>query len=302
MEKKPPRFAADLSLLLVALVWGLTFVSVKNALAEIAPFSFNLYRFTLAAMLLFAMAPRRVLRLKKETVLAGLVLGLFLFGGYSLQTIGLLYTTASNAGFLTGLVVVLVPLLLAIQTRKSPPVSAWAGALSAFAGVALLSLQTSLQLNPGDVLVIFCAVCFALQVIFVGRYCHDHDIIQLVFLQLAAVALLSGAGAMLTEKVLLPHSFTANIWQALFITAVLATTFAFFVQATMQKYTTPTRTAVVLSAEPVFAAFFAAVLLGEILGERILLGGGLIVLGMLIAESSVFSWPCSQKLFAKRGG
>jgi drug/metabolite transporter (DMT)-like permease len=301
MNKKIPRFVADSSLLIVALVWGLTFVSVKNALGEIAPFSFNAYRFALAAMLLFAVAPMRVLKLKKETVLAGLLLGVFLFGGYSLQTIGLLYTTASNAGFLTGLVVVLVPLLIALQTKKSPPLSAWIGAGTAFAGVALLSLGAGMHLNPGDILVILCAVCFALQVIYVGRYCHDHDIIQLVFLQVISVALLSGAGVLLTETPVSPLSFSANIWTALFVTAVLATTFAFFVQGAMQRYTTPTRTAVVLSAEPVFAALFAALLLGEILGGRIYWGGALVLLGMLLAESNVFSLPRSQKLLAKRG-
>ncbi|EEG77242.1 DMT family transporter [Dethiobacter alkaliphilus] len=301
MEKKISRLTADVSLLMVSCIWGLTFVSLKNALTEIMPFSFNFYRFSIAALLMLVLAPRCIAAIKKETVFAGLLLGFFLFGGHSLQTMGLLYTTVANAGFLTGLVVVFVPLILAVLIRKSPPVNAWAGALFAFAGVAVLSLGASVRLNIGDILVILCAVCFALQLIYVGRYCHQHNILQLVFVQIVTVAVLSFPPAILAEPFILPQGFSANIWLALFVTAVLATTLAFFVQATMQKYTESTHAAIVLSAEPVFAALFAALLLGEILGGRVLLGGSLVLAGMLLAEIRVFSWPRSQKLFAKRG-
>ena len=301
MEKKISRVTADVSLLMVACIWGLTFVSLKYALAEVMPFTFNFYRFSFASVLLFLLVPRCVATIKKETFFAGLLLGVFLFAGHSLQTVGLLYTTVANAGFLTGLVVVFVPLLLALLTKKSPPANAWVGAMTAFAGVAVLSLSASVHFNLGDLLVILCAVCFALQLIYVGRYCHQHNILQLVFVQIVTVAVLSLSPALWMETFIWPQQFTANIWLAIFVTAVLATTLAFFLQATMQKFTTSTHAAIVLSAEPVFAAFFAALLLGEILGGRVFLGGSLVLAGMLLAESNVFSLPRSQKLFAKRG-
>lgn len=301
MQKVIPRYAADLSLLAIAAVWGLTFVSLKNALAEIAPFSFNVYRFSIAALLLLLIAPRCLARINKETFFAGLLLGLFLFGGHSLQTVGLLYTTASNAGFLTGLVVVFVPLLLAVITKQPPPLNAWVGAASAFAGVAVLSLSAGFHINTGDFLVMQCSVCFALQVIYLGRYCHRYHILQLVFMQIITVAVFSLPPAIVLESLVSPAAFTPNIILALFITAVLATTLAFFVQGTMQKYTTPTRTAIVLSAEPVFAALFAALLLGETIGGRVFIGGALVLFGMIFAESGVLTAPCSQKLSAKRG-
>jgi drug/metabolite transporter (DMT)-like permease len=295
-----PQPIADFSLLAVACIWGFTFVSVKNAVSDIAPFAFNAYRFTLAAGLIFSLAPRKIMTLRRQTWPAGLLLGLFLFGGYSFQTVGLVYTTASNAGFITGLVVVLVPLLASLFERRPPSPTALAGAFAAFAGVAVLSLEGGLSLNPGDILVGFCAVCFALHVYFTGRLCRFHSITGLVFAQVLTVALLSFA---VSQFVSLPPpaSFSANVWQALVITACFATTGAFFIQSLMQRFTTPVRTAVIFSAEPVFAAFFASIFLAEVLGQRFLLGAALVLAGMLLAETGVFLLPRRQTLSVRRG-
>lgn len=301
MGKSLSRPVADFSLLAVACVWGLTFPAVKYALDEISPFTFNFYRFMLSAVFLAALAPRRLVGFKKETFLAGTLLGLFLFGGYSFQTVGLLYTTAANAGFLTGLVVVFVPLFLAFITGSRPSLTAVAGALCAFGGVAVLSLGPGYKLNSGDILVITCAACFALQLIYLGRFCRKYSLVQLVLAQVVAIAFLSGLAALALENVISPARFSLPVWAALLVTSGLATTTAFFVQAYMQRFTTAVRTAVILSAEPVFAAVFASLLLNEALSARIVAGGGMVLAGMLLAESKVFPSPCLQKLSVKRG-
>lgn len=302
MKRSIPRWLADLSLVAVCCIWGLTFVSVKNALNEIAPFSFNTYRFFLASLLLFLCAPRSIIKIRKKTMAAGALLGLFLFGGYSFQTVGMLFTTVSNAGFLTGISVVIVPVALALMSRSIPAAEPLLGTILAFSGVGVLSYQPGLEFNPGDVLIVLCAVCFAMQIIYVDRLCQDNDLFQLVFVQVLVTALLSFVSALFFEQAPSPVAFSRDLWIALFVTAALATTAAFFIQAFMQRFTTPVRTAIIFSTEPIFAAIFAVWLLGEKLSSRVLLGGVLVFCGMLLSESRVLSSrSCSQAAPAKRG-
>ncbi|MDD4752787.1 MAG: DMT family transporter, partial [Desulfitobacteriaceae bacterium] len=198
------------------------------------------------------------------------------------QTIGLQYTSASNAGFITGLSVVLVPFFSIYFSKKAPSLEATLGALMAAVGLGLLSLDETLHINTGDFLVFLCAISFALHIIFVGRYSPVHDTFLLVTIQVAAVAVLSSFGAFFFEPPL--PALTGQVWVALLITAILATVVAFLVQNWMQKFTTPTRTAIILSMEPVFGALFAFLLLGEILSTQDWFGSSLVFLGMILAE------------------
>lgn len=276
------QLLADFSLLMVAAVWGATFVTVKNALADMTPFYFNAVRFSLAALLLLMLSGRRLWRLDRRLIRAGVIIGIFLFAGYTFQTIGLQYTSASNTGFITGLSVVMVPFFAMMITGIRPPRWAVIGAVLAAIGLALLSLDASLNLNIGDLLVFLCAISFALHIIFVGRYAPLHDVILLVTVQVATVALLSAVGAFLREP--LPPAPTAQVWWALAITSLLATVVAFLVQNAMQKFTTTTRTAIIFSMEPVFGAIFAYLWLHEIMTPQDWLGSMLVLAGMLAAE------------------
>ncbi|MDD2499127.1 MAG: DMT family transporter [Desulfitobacteriaceae bacterium] len=280
MNKK--QLGADLALLFVAAIWGATFVTVKNALADITPFYFNALRFSLAALILGVISWRKLPRLNKSLIASGSLIGFFLFAGYSFQTIGLQYTSASNAGFITGLSVVLVPFFSIYFSKKAPSLEATLGALMAAVGLGLLSLDETLHINTGDFLVFLCAISFALHIIFVGRYSPVHDTFLLVTIQVAAVAVLSSFGAFFFEPPL--PALTGQVWVALLITAILATVVAFLVQNWMQKFTTPTRTAIILSMEPVFGALFAFLLLGEILSTQDWFGSSLVFLGMILAE------------------
>jgi drug/metabolite transporter (DMT)-like permease len=277
---------ADGSLIGVAAVWGLTFVTVKNAIQLLPPFSFNFYRFSLAAlvMLLFALPAWK--NLNKGTVKAGLLLGLFLFAGYSFQTLGLVYTSASNAGFITGLSVVFVPLIATLLSKQFPGTGVIYGVICATIGLALLSMGDLRSFNLGDLLVLFCAVSFALHIIYVGRFSRHHSTVWLVTWQIAAVAILSGLSSFYFEPGL--NQFVPEAWPALIITALLATCLAFFTQNYMQRFTSPSHTAIIFTTEPVFAAIFAVWLLQETLLPNAYWGGALILLGMLLAELRSF--------------
>ncbi len=257
-------------------------------------------------MLLFAIPQWK--HASRSTAWAGLMLGVLLFAGYSFQTVGLLYTTASHAGFITGLSVVFVPLIGTIITRQRPGTGVIIGALCAMAGLAILTGTDFHGTNFGDILIFFCAISFALHIIYVGKYSPHHFTVWLVTWQIAAVALLSGISALLFEP---GASFDFAVWPALLITALLATCLAFFTQNYMQRFTSPSHTAIIFTMEPVFAAFFAAWLLHETLSSNAYWGGSLILCGMLLAEFPATTWlkrkiktvfPCPKQQEKKTAG
>lgn len=275
---------ANLSLIGVTAVWGATFIVVKRATEDLAPFPFLAVRFAIAfiTLLPFIWVQRR--HLTRTGIWKGLGLGCFLFGGYATQTIGMQYTTASNAGFITGLSVVIVPALVTLTTRKLPRLTLVFGILSATVGLALLSLGDDLRFNQGDLFVLICALFFALHIFFVGRYAPTENATVLAAGQILAVSLLSTFFSFIFPQGSL--EFTSYAWFGILLTAIPATSLAFYIQTKMQQFTTPTQTALICSAEPVFSALFAFLLAGEILPLRGLAGAALVLAGMLIAELS----------------
>ncbi|MDR3543496.1 MAG: DMT family transporter [Desulfosporosinus sp.] len=280
---KPNRSQwADFSLLLVTLVWGSTFVVVKWAIQDLPPFPFLAIRFFLAFISLLPFLWFQKTHLSKKSLLIGVALGVFLFSGYAWQTVGLQYTTASNAGFITGLSVVFVPALVTVTTRKLPRPGLLLGILSALVGLALLSLGDRFQLNKGDLMVLVCALSFALHIFLVGRYAPQTNATVLASAQILTVSVLSGIFSLLTPQPAM--HFTSTVWLSILITAIPATSLAFFVQTKMQQFTTPTHTALIFSMEPVFSAISAFFLAGEVLTFKGLIGAGLVLGGMLISE------------------
>lgn len=276
------RGQADLTLLLVTAIWGATFIIVKQALSDIAPFAFLALRFDLATLVLILVYRRRLMQSRRSSLLAGAVIGVFLFAGYGFQTVGMQYTTASKAGFITGLSVVLVPALSAVFLRKPPSFILALGVGVATIGLAFLSLNDDLIPTAGDVLILLCALSFALQILAVGRYGSHHDPAVLATVQIGVVALLSHLASAAFEG--WPATLTAPVWTALLITGIPATALAFLVQNSFQPYTTPTHAALIFAAEPVFAAAFAYWLGGETLSLRGYIGAALMLFGMLLAE------------------
>ena len=276
------RLTADLSLLIITVIWGVTFVTVKTALQDIGVFSFLAIRFFIAFLFLALIFLRRWSRLDWPTFKAGAVLSLWLFAGYAFQTVGLLYTSASNAGFITGLTVVLVPCLAALFARRIPGPGTVAAVLLAVSGLGLLTLSVTFSFNFGDILVLFCAVSFALQIFLLGRYAPLYDTSLLAMLQIGITGLLSAVVALAFEPFSL--HIAPGVWTALAITAIPATSLAFLVQTWAQARMPAVHAAVIFALEPVFTALFAALALGERLSAREAGGGGLVLLGIVVSE------------------
>jgi drug/metabolite transporter (DMT)-like permease len=265
-------------------VWGVTFPVVKQAVEKLPPYTFNGVRFFLAALVLGAFALPRLQRLGTVGWGHGLVLGVMLFAGYAFQTVGLQYTNASNAGFVTGMFVVFTPLLSAVLLRRPPGGAAIVGVLFATVGLALLSLGPGFVPRSGDVIILGCAVAFAAHIVGLGAWSHRHDAVALTVVQLLASAVLHSGFALTLEVGRTPMTWDASVVVALLVTAVLASAAAFWIQTAAQRVIPPTRTAVILTMEPVFAGLFGFLLLDERLTARGWLGCALILAGMLIAE------------------
>ena len=274
------RGKAELLLVLITFIWGSTFVIVKAALRDASPLPFIAVRFTLAGLLLLAVLSRG--RPDRRALLPGLVLGIFLFFGYLLQTTGLTYTTPSKSAFITGFSVVLVPLIMLLRGARMSAGNL-TGALLGLAGIYFLVLPSGVAtVNRGDVLTLLASVSFAIHIVLVGSYTRQFSFLHLVPVQILEVGLLAALALPLAStRVFHP---TGRLVSALLVTAVLATAFAFSVQNWAQQYTPPAATALIFALEPVFAALSSLIVLGEHWGGRVLLGSALILGGMVVSE------------------
>lgn len=283
---------ADCSLLLVALIWGATFVIVQNAISFLEPISFNGVRFFLAGLFLFLWLilfhRDQFKAISWQMIGAGFLLGLWLFIGYATQTIGLLYTTSSKAGFITGLSVVLVPLFALILLRQRPTLNAIIGVSIATIGLYLLTMGDTIGINRGDIFVFFCAISFALHIIFTGKFTYKFPTLILTVIQIFTVSILCGIFAIVFENWHAAFNITIitkkEVLLALIITSLFATAFAFFAQTKFQKYTTPTRVALLFATEPVFAAITGFIWNDERLSSIAVLGCLFIFIGMILSE------------------
>lgn len=278
------RWQADLALLVVTLIWGATFIMVREAIAHFPVFAFLTLRFSFALLSLVPLLwmGHRSSSLSWAELGAGGLVGLALLAGYGLQTLGLRYTTAAKAGFITGLSTVFVPMLGAAFWRRRPPLASQVGITLAMGGLALLTLGSNLSIAWGDLIVLGCALAFALHILAVGIFAPRMDPSQFTAAQIGTVALLSALISRTTEWPWPTPSWQV-LWAALF-TGVLATSLALGIQSVAQRFTSATHTALIFAMEPVFAALFAYLLAGERLGARRWAGCGLMLTGMLISE------------------
>lgn len=282
MKRISMRLRAEFYLLGVAFMWGTTFILTKGALGFIGPYTFLSLRFILASIFLALVCYRQLRTISWSDIKAGLVLGLCLTLGFVFQTVGLQYTSASNAAFITGLSVVIVPIIISIYTINLPSKGTACGIAFAAIGLFLLSVTDALRISYGDLLVLGAAFGFASHIVVVDHYSPRHNAVSLAVVQILVVGLFSAIFALFSES--WPPVINAPVLEALIITVVPATALAFLTQNALQKYTTPTRTAIIFITEPIFAAGFAHVWAGEVLSSRALLGCILIVGGMLLTE------------------
>ena len=281
-------YLAQSALLSVTVIWGWTFVLVKEGASELGPLSFLAWRFMIASLALLLLFGPRLRRISRDGLRRGLWIGLALFAGYLFQTWGLLYTSATKSGFITGLSVVLVPLLSAAAFKEQVPGRWWLGAGLSTVGLGLILFGRGrigageMALNLGDLLTLLCALSFALQIILIGRFVNRENYPAILIVQIGLVFLLSLAGTLLLERP--TWAISPQGWRAILVTGLLATVLAFFLQNRFQPLSTPTQTAIIFSAEPVFAGLFGYLLLGERLSGPQILGGVAILAGITVAQ------------------
>lgn len=275
---------AEIYLLGVVVIWGSTFAIIKGILDQIMPFTFLAYRFFLAAFILCVIFWKRLKNIDQIILRKGFLIGIFLFLGYTFQTVGLKYTTATKAGFITGLSVVLVPIISYFFIKEKVYRNSVIGVIFAVIGLWFLNYNSSFNFNFGDFLVLLCAMSFAMHIISVGLYAKKMDYVLLVIVQLATVFILSLLMALFFEIPEIHLSYPYNVWWGIVLTGIFATALAFYMQNRFQRYSTATKTAIIFSGEPIFAAIFAYLLLGEKVGLIAWIGGLLIVFGMIISQ------------------
>ncbi|WP_394832991.1 DMT family transporter [Pendulispora rubella] len=271
----------EMALICVTAVWGWTFVTVHDAIAVFPVSTFLSYRFTMAALLMGAALLPTLRRLTRQELLGGIGAGTALFAGYALQTAGLGSTTPSNASFITGLAVVFTPLLAFLLFRFRPHRKQIWGACLAAVGLGLLTMQ-GLAVHRGDALVLGCAIAFALHILVLSRVSPGAHPGRLTFVQLATVGLLGTIWAVGADEVVRPQG--TQVWLALLVTAVVASSLAYFVQTKAQATTPPNRVALILTLEPVFGGVFGYWLAGDRLTRTNLVGAVLILAAIVVTE------------------
>ena len=278
----PVRLLAQLALVCVTAVWGLTFVMVQDAVARTPVLNFLAWRFLLAGLLVTALAHRPLRSLGRAGWRAGAWMGAFLTAGYVLQTYGLTRTTAAHSGFITGLFVVFTPLLAAVVLRRRPSPLVVACVCLSLLGLALLA-GVGGGLHPlGDGLTVGCALAFAAHILVTDRGTAGHAVAALLAVQLTLCGVACAIAAAAADQLALPP--TSSVWGALLVTALFASALAFFVQTAAQRLVSPERTALILAAEPAFAGLFAYLLKDERLSGAGWVGAGLILTAIVLVE------------------
>jgi drug/metabolite transporter (DMT)-like permease len=275
---KSSPIIASVALVGVTAVWGYTFLVVQDAIARMAVMDFLAWRFLLASVVMIALRPTCLRNVTRLELLRGIGLGIVLGLGYITQTYGLRYTSAANSGFITGMFVVLTPVMSWILLRRKTNRTTWLVVALATVGLALLSLN-GWSVGIGELLTLGCAVFFAIHIVGLGEWSSQYKPYAFTLLQIGTVAIISFIAA-IHEGITVPPD--PGVWVAVGITGVLATAVAFFIQTWAQSLISATRAAVVMTMEPVFAGLFAVVIGGTQLTPRTLGGAACILAAMLI--------------------
>ena len=280
MAERPKTLLATLTLLGITAAWGSTFFLIKDLLERVPTLDFLGVRFAIAAVALVLVAPRALGRLSREARRHAIVLGLLYGLGQILQTAGLAHTPASVSGFITGLYVVATPLFAAVLLHTRITWLTWAAVLLAVIGLAVLTLD-GLSVGYGEALTFVAAMLYALHIVGLGAWSTATDAMGLAILQLIVIAVVCLV-CTAPDGIVLPDR--ASDWASLLYMALIPGALGIVGQTWAQAHLPPTRTAIVMSMEPVFAAFFAVLLGGESLTSRMLLGGVFVVAAMLVVE------------------
>ncbi len=282
MQLKP--YQADGILLLVAISWGVTFALVQDAIEETPVYTFLFWRFFFAFVLMAVVAGKQWRTLTRAAFTSAVILGVLNFSAFAFQTYGLTYTLSSTVAFITGFNVIFIPFLALVIFRRSVSVYAVIGAVIAIVGLWLLTGQKGMELGRGELYTLICAVLFSLHILYTDRFVRYYDVVLLVTIQFGVIAAASATMGLLHDGAVLPMSDSGDFILALVSTVLFATVFAFWAQTSMQRFTTPAKTALIFTMEPLSAAVFGYLYAGEALSLVQVCGGLLIVAGVVFAE------------------
>lgn len=282
---------SDISLLLANLIWGVTFVTMKNLLESVPPLTILFWRFAIATLLLLLIS----LTSKWHNVnwAGGIFLGISLFAGYLFQTWGLIYTTPARSAFITGLSVILVPPLAFLFLRASIDRFSIIGTIVSLLGLLFLTWQkgeTKSIFLLGDFLTLLGAIAYALQIVLVEKFTKDNESLPLATIEMGTVAFLSLIFGFWFHQNMYPY-FSGREWGNILFLGIFATALAFTLQKTAQKYTSAIHAGLIFASEPVFAAIFSYFLWQEKFTPRTLAGCVLILGGILFAQLGLLFNP-----------
>ncbi|MBP9479557.1 MAG: EamA family transporter [Sebaldella sp.] len=281
------KYSADLGLLLVGFIWGTGFIASKIGLDDgLSPYYMMFLRAVFASILLTVIFFGEIKNIRKREVIAGILLGTFLYLGFAFQTVGLSYTTASKNAFLTAINVVIVPYLYWMFYKKRPDIFSILAALLCLSGIGLLSLTGGdMGLNKGDILTAICAVFFACHITFTGILSKKVDAVRLNLLQMYTMTALALLTCLFNKNLVI--NLTMTQFLATLYLGIFSTGICFLLQTTCQQYTTPSRASILLCTESLFAPILSVLILHEVLTFKAIIGAGLILLSVLVSETKL---------------
>lgn len=282
---KKHSLGGRLALLTAAVIWGSSFIVMKDAVADVPVFQLLAIRFTLAGLLLAFLFRKRLMRSGKALLRHGAVCGVLLFCAYTTQTFGLMTTTPGTNAFLTAVYCVIAPFLAWGFYRKRPTVYNWAAAVLCIAGIGLISLSENLTIGTGEALTLLSGVFYALHIMALSHFGERDDPIALTIVQFAVVAALSWGCTLLLDR---GAAFPAPaIWPQLLYLTVFATAATLVLQSVGQSRTPPSQSAILLSLESVFGVLFSVLLGREALTLKLGFGFALIFISVLVSETQL---------------
>lgn len=280
------KYAGELGLLLVAIIWGTGFIASAISLEFLSPYQVMAIRFLIAACLMALIFTKHLRLLTRPAIMAGIVLGVFLFFAFLLQTLGLQYTTPSKNAFLTAVNVVIVPFIGFLIFQRGLDKYGLIGAILAIVGVGILSVELNGTFNTGDALTLLCAVCFAFHIFFTAEFVKRYAPIGLTIVQMFTAFVLSLLVILFRGETIHFALDGRGLLAASYL-GIFSTTIAFLVQTVAQKYTTETKAAIILSTEALFGTLFSILILHEQLTVRMIIGSILILAAVITAETKL---------------
>ncbi len=279
------KYISEISLMVTALIWGSGFVVSSISLNYFTPYQVLAGRFLIGAVVLSLVFLKRIRKIKRSTIVRGVILGFFLYGAFAFQTIGLQYTTPSKNAFLTAVNVIIVPFISFVIFKRKFDRYELMGAVLAMAGVGTISLQISGGVNLGDILTLGCAVLFAFQIFYTSIYVQKEDPVLLTLIQMVTASILGIILVVVHGETQIPLRREALL--SLLYLGVFSTTIAFLIQTIAQKYTSETKAAIILSTEAFWGMVLSVIILKEALTGRMILGGLLIFLAIFVSETKL---------------